>query len=109
VEAAAALEAEGAQAAVEAAVVAAVGSAGRAEAIPWRHSVPPLLLPVLGCFAFRQASVLPSSLALRQRKLLIVSEPSGGSTRVSCFSVEGIPVPTEDGRWRLIPILGEAK
>jgi len=22
--------------------------------------------------------------------------------------VEGIPVPTEDGRWRLIPILGEA-
>jgi hypothetical protein len=21
---------------------------------------------------------------------------------------EGIPVPTEDGRWRLIPILGEA-
>jgi hypothetical protein len=22
--------------------------------------------------------------------------------------VEGIPVPTEDGRWRLIPVLGEA-
>lgn len=22
--------------------------------------------------------------------------------------VEGIPVPTEDGRWRLIPLLGEA-
>jgi len=22
--------------------------------------------------------------------------------------VEGVPVPTEDGRWRLIPILGEA-
>jgi hypothetical protein len=22
--------------------------------------------------------------------------------------VEGIPVPTEDARWRLIPILGEA-
>jgi hypothetical protein len=23
--------------------------------------------------------------------------------------VEGIPVPMEDGRWRLIPILGEAR
>jgi hypothetical protein len=23
--------------------------------------------------------------------------------------VEGLPVPTEDGRWRLIPILGEAR
>lgn len=23
--------------------------------------------------------------------------------------VEGIPVPTEDGRWRLIPVLGEAR
>jgi hypothetical protein len=23
--------------------------------------------------------------------------------------VEGIPVPTENGRWRLIPILGEAR
>lgn len=23
--------------------------------------------------------------------------------------VEGIPVPSEDGRWRLIPILGEAR
>lgn len=23
--------------------------------------------------------------------------------------VEGVPVPTEDGRWRLIPILGEGE